>query len=185
MPGRWPGDRALRHALATLVIIAAILYFGVAAIVLGLRYGVLPHLDAFRPRIEAELSSRLKARVHIDHLAGRWNGLEPSVEVTGLTIRDSAGTLALSVPHASATVSWRSIPLLQPRLSGLVIDRPEVLAERDADGSLSVAGVRLALNHKGNDAFTTWLLRQQVIACAAARCTGATPNTPHLAPRRN
>jgi uncharacterized protein (TIGR02099 family) len=161
---RSPGDRALRRTLAATGIVAITLYFSVAAIVLGLRYGVLPNLDTFRPRIEAQLSARLGVPVRIGRLSGRWNGMEPSVSIDALTIHDRAGASALSVPHAVATLSWRSLPLLQPRLSGLVVEHPEVLAERAADGAVTVAGIRLALNGRGNDAFTTWLLRQGAIA---------------------
>ena len=43
----------LRHTLRVLLGIALVLYFIAAGLLVGLRYGLLPRVDAFRPRIEA------------------------------------------------------------------------------------------------------------------------------------
>ena len=153
----------LRHTLRVVLCIALVVYFIVAALVLGLRYGVLPHVDSFRPRIEALVSDKLHTEVRIGKLAPHWLGFQPGVDVTELTIRDRDGNVALTVPHATATVSWRSLVQLTPLLSSLIVDKPDVLVARSADGTLSVAGVPMPSTHTGNDTFTTWLLRQQAI----------------------
>ncbi|HXZ08922.1 MAG TPA: DUF3971 domain-containing protein, partial [Paraburkholderia sp.] len=70
---------------------------------------------------------------------------------------------ALSIPHATATLSWRSLVQLAPVLSTLIVDQPDVLVERSADGTLSVAGVQIVSRHTHNDTFSNWLLRQQAI----------------------
>jgi uncharacterized protein (TIGR02099 family) len=153
----------LRHALRTLLTVALILYFVAISALVGLRYLLLPRIDEFRPRIEALVSEKLHAQLRIDKLAPRWSGFQPGIDVTGLTIRGRDGKLALNVPHATAAVSWRSLAHFKPTLSSLVVDQPDVLVERSADGALSVAGVQVPTTHKGNDTFSTWLLEQQAI----------------------
>ncbi|MFX1734838.1 AsmA-like C-terminal region-containing protein [Paraburkholderia sp. A1RI_3L] len=164
--GRVPVEHhhvALRHTLRVVLAIAVVLYFIAAALILGLRYVVLPRIDTFRPRIETLVSDKIHAELRIGKLSPHWLGFQPGIDVTNLTIRDHNGQTALNVPHATATVSWLSLVTLAPRLSSLIVDRPDVLVARSQGGSLSVAGVPIPSAHTGNDAFSTWLLRQQAI----------------------
>ncbi|CAG4886421.1 hypothetical protein LMG31841_00189 [Paraburkholderia saeva] len=153
----------LRHTLRVVLAIALVVYFIVVGLFLGLRYAVLPHIDAFRPRIEAAVSSKLHAQLDIGQLKPHWIGFQPGIEITNVTIRDRDGNTALTIPHATATLSWRSLVQFSPVLSTLIVDKPDVLISRGTDGMLSVAGVPLPSRHTGNDTFTTWLLRQQAI----------------------
>jgi uncharacterized protein (TIGR02099 family) len=153
----------LRRVLKFALAVAFLVYFTVAALFIGLRYLILPRIDDFRPRIEAMVGQRLHAKVQIGKLAPYWAGFEPGVDVTGLDIRDAQGNRALSVPHATATLSWGSLLRAKPALSSLVIERPDVLAAREPDGTLWVAGVQVPTAHTGNDTFSTWLLSQQAI----------------------
>ncbi len=131
---------------------------------LGLRYALLPQVDKLRPRIESFVSDKLHAEVRIARLAPHWSGMQPGVDVTALTIRGKDGTTALTIPHATAAISWRSLVRLSPTLSSLVVDAPDLLIARRRDGTLSIAGVDVPTTRKGgNDAFSTWLLRQQAI----------------------
>ncbi len=173
----------LRHVLRVVLAFALVVYFIVAVLLLGLRYVVLPHVDALRPRIEAIVSEKIHADFRIGRLAPHWSGFQPGIDVTDLTIRDRNGTLALNVPHASASVAWRSLILLEPLLSSVVVERPNVLIERDDDGTLLVAGVPMPTAHTGNATFTTWLLRQQAIVLRGGtlRWRDATRDVPELA----
>jgi uncharacterized protein (TIGR02099 family) len=174
----------LRRTLKIALALAIALYFAAAVGFLGLRYVLLPRIDDFRPRIETAVSAAIHAELRIEKLAPHWSGLEPGVDVTGLTIRDRDGHLALSVPHATATVSWRSLARGRPALASLVVDRPDVLVARQADGSLMVAGVQLPTAKKGNDTtFTNWLLSQQAIVLRGGtlRWRDAVSQAPELA----
>lgn len=153
----------LRHTLRVLAAFALVLYFIVAALLLGLRYVVLPHIDSFRPRIEAVVSDRIHAEFRIGKLGPHWLGFQPGIDVTDLTIRDRHGNIALSVPHATATVSWLSLVTFDPLLSSMTVEKPDVLIAREDDGTLTVAGVAVPTAHTGNATFTTWLMRQQAI----------------------
>ncbi|MEA3116984.1 MAG: hypothetical protein QOI13_254 [Paraburkholderia sp.] len=159
----------LRRTFKTALALALAVYFIAAAAFLGLRYGLLPRIDSFRPRIEAAVSAAIHAELRIGKLAPHWSGLEPGVDVTNLTIRDRDGNLALSVPHATAIVSWSSLMRGKPALASLIVDGPDVLAARAADGSLTIAGVSVPTAHTGGDAtFSDWLLSQQAIVLRGA-----------------
>jgi uncharacterized protein (TIGR02099 family) len=160
---RVPGERALRRVLALVTTVAAVLYFGAAGMVLGLRYLVFPQLDALRPRIERQVSAALHAQVRIGRLGGHWSGLQPTLDVEQLTITDAAGRRMLSVPAVHATVSWLSAVRFAPILSSLVIDQPEMSAERRADGTYSIAGITLDPRHHGNKGFLRFLMMQRAI----------------------
>ena len=153
----------LRHTLRVLLGIALVVYFIAAGLFVGLRYGLLPRVDSFRPRIEALVSEKIHAQLTIGKLAPHWTGFQPGIDVTNLTIRDREGKVGLNIPHATATVSWSSLWQLKPILSSLIVNQPDVLIERGNDGSLSVAGVVAPSTHTGNDTFSSWLLRQQAI----------------------
>jgi uncharacterized protein (TIGR02099 family) len=178
------GDHVvLRHTLRVLAAIALVIYFIAAALFMGLRYGLLPRVDAFRPRIEALVSEKIHAQLSIGKLAPHWTGFQPGIDVTNLTIRDHDGKVGLAIPHATATVSWSSLWQLKPILSSLIVDQPDVLIARGSDGALSVAGVTMPSRHTGNDTFTTWLLRQQAIVLRGGtlRWKDASHDAPELA----
>jgi uncharacterized protein (TIGR02099 family) len=178
------GDHlVLRHTLHVVLGIALFAYFLTLLLVLGLRYVVLPQVESFRPRIESVISEKIRAQVSIGKLTPHWISFQPGVEVADLTIRDRDGHVALSIPHASATVSWSSLWKLKPILSSLVVDQPDLLVERNGDGTLSVAGVQLPSGHTGNDTFSTWLLRQQamVLRGGTLRWRDALHDVPEIA----
>lgn len=184
--GRERNDqRRLRRILRVALAAAFFLYFLTAALFIGMRYVVLPRIDDFRPRIEALVSARLHAQLTIGKLAPHWAGLEPGVDVTNLVILDARGNRALSVPHATATLSWSSLLRGRPVLASLVIDRPDVRAAREADGTLWVAGIQVPTTHTGNDTFSTWLLSQQTIVLrgGTVRWLDARRGAPELALR--
>ncbi|HEY1996218.1 YhdP family protein [Paraburkholderia sp.] len=178
------GDHVvLRHTLRVLLVIALVVYFIAASLFLGLRYGVLPRVDSFRPRIEALVSEKIHAQLEIGKLSPHWTGFQPGIDVTDLTIRDHEGHVALNIPHAQATVAWRSLWQLRPILSSLIVDKPDLLVARGTDGTLSIAGVPVPSTHTGNDTFTTWLLRQQAIVLRGGtlRWRDARHDAPELA----
>jgi uncharacterized protein YhdP len=179
------GNRLLRRIFKTLLVGALVLYFGVALVILLLRYVLLPDISLLRPRIESELSAALHATVHIGKISARWSGLQPGVDIEHLTIVDAHGVQALSIPHANAQVAWISIPRLQLVFSRLVVDAPDVLIERDASGSLSIAGVRLAFTGRHDRAFPNWLLSQRAIIMRGGtlRWRDAMRDAPELALR--
>ncbi|MFM0741314.1 AsmA-like C-terminal region-containing protein [Paraburkholderia xenovorans] len=175
----------LRRTFHVVLAVALVLYFIATGLFLGLRYVLLPRVDAFRPRIEATVSDKLHAQFTIGKLAPYWSGFQPGVDVTDLVIRDSDGKAALTIPHATATLSWKSLWQFHPALSSLIVDQPDVLVSRTGDGVISVAGVPVPTRHSGNDTLSTWLLRQQAIVVRGGvlRWRDAEHDAPELALR--
>jgi uncharacterized protein (TIGR02099 family) len=182
-PGGQHHHPVLRHTLRVLAGIALVLYFIVGGLLLGLRYIVLPQVDNFRPRIERLVSEKIHADFRIGKLSPHWSGFQPGIDVTDLTIRERDGNVALRVPHAMASVSWRSVVMLEPLLSSVVVEQPDVHIARQDDGTLTVAGVPVPTAHTGNATFTTWLMRQQAIVLRGGtlRWRDATRDAPELA----
>jgi uncharacterized protein (TIGR02099 family) len=179
-------DHIVLHRISHVVLgIALVLYFVAAALFLTLRYVVLPRVDEFRPRIEATVSEKLHTQFTIGKLAPHWSGFQPGLDVTNLVIRDHQGNPALTIPHATATLSWKSLWQFHPALSSLIVEQPDVLVSRSSDGVLSVAGVPVPTRHSGNDTLSTWLLRQQAIVLRGGvlRWRDAQHDAPELALR--
>ncbi|KND62212.1 putative exported protein [Candidatus Burkholderia verschuerenii] len=156
-------ERVLSRVLKILLVIAAVIYFAVAGIYIVLRFVVLPQADAFRPRIEQMVSSKIHAQLHIGRISTRWSGLQPTLDIDNLRIDAADGSPGLAVPHASARVAWSSLLHLQPRLADLTVDGPDVIIARDTHGQISVAGVPIPAHRSNSNAFTSWLLGQQHI----------------------
>ncbi|MBE0628061.1 MAG: Flp pilus assembly complex ATPase component TadA, partial [Burkholderia vietnamiensis] len=173
----------LRRVFRVTLAVGIGVYFVASGAFLGLRYVVLPRIDEFRPRIERAVSDKLHAQLSIGRLSPHWSGMQPGVEVTNLTVRGRDGRIALSVPHATAALSWISLLRLSPALSSLIVDHPDLVVARAADGSLSVAGIGVATTHGGNDTFGTWLLKQEAIVLrnGTLRWRDAQHDAPELA----
>ncbi|OAJ51663.1 TIGR02099 family protein [Paraburkholderia ginsengiterrae] len=184
-PAEGIGHIVLHRASHVVLAIAIVLYFIAAALFLTLRYVVLPRVDEFRPRIEAIVSEKLHTQFTIGKLAPHWSGFQPGLDVTNLVIRDHEGKPALTIPHATAALSWKSLWQFHPALSSLIVEQPDVLVSRSSDGVLSVAGVPVPTRHSGNDTLSTWLLRQQAIVLRGGvlRWRDAQHDAPELALR--
>ncbi|PUA78459.1 DUF3971 domain-containing protein [Burkholderia sp. AU29985] len=173
----------LRRVFKVTLAVGIGAYFVASGAFLGLRYVLLPRIDEFRPRIERTVSDKLHAQLSIGKLSPHWSGMQPGVEVENLTIRGRDGQIALSVPHATAALSWISLLRLSPALSSLIVDRPDLVVARAADGSLSIAGVGVPTTRGGNDTFSTWLLKQEAIVLRSGtlRWRDAQHDAPELA----
>ncbi|MDR5810864.1 AsmA-like C-terminal region-containing protein [Caballeronia sp. LZ019] len=156
-------ERVLSRVFKVILVVAAVLYFAVAGIYLGLRYAVLPQIDSFRPAIEQAVSSRIHAQLRLGRLSARWTGMQPTIDIDNLRIDAADGSPGLAVPHASASIAWRSLVELKPKLADLTVDGPDVIIARNANGELTIAGVPIPARRTGSNAFTTWLLGQQRI----------------------
>ncbi|RQR58466.1 DUF3971 domain-containing protein [Burkholderia sp. Bp9125] len=173
----------LRRVFKVTLAVGLGTYFVASGAFLGLRYVLLPRIDDYRPDIERFVSTRLHAQLSIGKLSPHWSGMQPGVEVAGLTIRGHDGRVALSVPHASAALSWMSLLRLKPALSSLIVDQPDLVVERTADGALFIAGIGVPTTHGGNDTFSTWLLNQEAIVLRGGtlRWRDARHDAPELA----
>jgi uncharacterized protein (TIGR02099 family) len=155
---------ASHHLLGFTVKAGLLLYFAFAVLFLALRYAILPNIDLYKPDIERAASRALGNQVTIARVYASWRGLNPSLYLGDLRLRDKAGHQLLALPSVAATLSWWSFVAVEPRFESLEVNRPELDVTRTPDGMLYVAGVRIDPNKKDEGGGgADWLLRQREI----------------------
>lgn len=145
---RWP-TRALRWVVGLLLLAWSLLL----AAWLILTWGILPHIDEWRPRVEALASRELGVPVTIGAIEAHAGGGVPAAELRDVVIRDGRGREALRLPRVSAALSVPSLLALQLRFDQLLIDGAELVVRRDPQGRVSVGGLEMA-GRVGADAET-------------------------------
>ncbi|HTH45708.1 MAG TPA: YhdP family protein [Oxalicibacterium sp.] len=156
-------DAASFHALRWLLRLLVLSYFVFCALFLGLRYAVLPHIDAYRADVEQMASRAIGLPVTIGSIGASWQGLRPQLSLTNVAIHDRNGDTALQLPAVSAVVSWWSVPAGEVRLQRLEIQRPDLDVQRDAQGNFFVAGLPVKLQQNSDGRAADWVLRQHEI----------------------
>jgi len=158
-----PARRSLVRRLLRIAGIAAlVIYFGFAAVVLALRFWILPQIEE-HPQAVAEVISRgIGQRVSIGSVDSGWQRLRPYLALTDVRLYDGQGRVALSLPSVSCTLSWDSLAFGALRFDSVSLDKPDLNIRRDSTGTLYVAGVRLDPEAAGGG-FANWLLAQREI----------------------
>lgn len=151
--------RALRFAFR----FAVVAYFIFCALILGLRYIVLPNIDSYKPDVEKMASAAIGNKVSIADIGASWSGLHPKLSLDTVVIHDKSGNPALTLPKVSATLSWWTIVVGELRLHQLEISRPDMDVRRDADGKLYVAGITVDMGKGGDGKGADWVLSQREI----------------------
>lgn len=154
--------RATMIALWLIIIV-------LASSVLLLRYAVLPNIHEYKDQIAAYASSAAGLSISIGDIRASWDGLNPHFDLAGVQLLDAKNRAALSFDQIEANVSWLSLPLFEPRLSAITIDRPALTIRREKDGVIYVAGI--AMGREAKPEFANWLLRQAQIDVLNATIT--------------
>lgn len=164
-----PAQRSLvRHLLHYAGIGLMVVYFGFAAVVLALRFWVLPQIEERPDLIAQAISRNIGQRVSIGGVDSGWQGLRPFLALTDLRLYDGEGRVALSLPAVSCTLSWDSFVFGALRFNSLALDKPHLNIRRDQQGALYVAGVKLKTEDAGAG-FSEWLLGQREIIVREAQ----------------
>ena len=143
-------------------------YFGFVALVLVLRYSILPGIENYRPMLEQLASRNLGQAVRIGRIEASWAGINPDLTLLDVSIADAEGRPALAFSRVDAILSWWSLPTATLKLRLLRIDEPVLNLRRDAGGRLFVAGIPLSDGGSDGDV-SDWVLAQ-----ARIRINGAT-----------
>ncbi|MFZ6723754.1 YhdP family protein [Undibacterium sp. Ji49W] len=170
--------RGLRFTLKFLLL----LYFLFCALVLVLRYVVLPNVNSYKPDIEKMISASLGRQLQIADLHASWQGLNPQLVLDNVVLRDAKGVAALTLPQVSATLSWWTLAVADLRFERIVVEKPALDVAREADGKFFVGGFLIdpAAESKGQG--MDWVLSQReiVIRNGAVRWTDKLRNAPAL-----
>lgn len=142
-----------------LEFLAWTVFFAFAALVLGLRFWLLPNIEQYREEIAAAVTRTVGKPVRIGGIEAGWLGLNPRINLSDVRIYDREGREALVLPSVKNVLSWRSVMRGEPKLHSLVIEGLRVQARRDSEGELYVAGSKLS----GEGQLTDWALAQDEI----------------------
>jgi uncharacterized protein YhdP len=138
-----------------------VLWLLFVAVVLGLRYLVLPQIADYRPRIEAMATTAIGLPVRIGAIEARWRGLNPDLLLDEVSLLGADGEPALRLQRVEAVMSWQSLWRLRPMLAELQLTEPVLQVRRDPDGAIRIAGLRA--EGESDPALAEWLLAQQRI----------------------
>ncbi|HEY3077128.1 MAG TPA: DUF3971 domain-containing protein, partial [Burkholderiales bacterium] len=152
----------MKRLRRTLEVLAWATFFAVAAAVLGLRYGLLPQIERYRPEIVARVTATVGQPVKIGRIEAEWLGLRPQINLSDVRIYDAEGREALVLPSVENILSWRSLAHGQLRLHALRIEGPRLAVRRDSAGAFYVAGMKLS-PAAGESGISDWLLDQKEI----------------------
>lgn len=160
-----PWRRALRAlawsigALWSLLLIAWLI----------LHWGILNHIEQWRPQIEARVGAALGTTVQIGHIQARSSGWLPAIELRDVVVLDARQQPALVLPRVSAALSPRSVLALDLRLEQLLIEGAQLEVRRDALGRIFVGGLDVgrATASDGDRAAVQWFFKQHEIVVRA------------------
>lgn len=148
-----------RRVWRPLLWLAAAGYFGFAALILVLRYAVLPDIDHYRDDIAQLISQSVGLRTTIAGIDAYWHGLRPGLSLHGVQVHDAADRPALAFDNVDTELSWTSLLHWQLRLRRLEINAPTLAMRRETNGHIFVAGIQMNTEQQGGD-FSDWLLAQ-------------------------
>ena len=160
-PAGWLARLAGRTALA---LVAGAWVLCLAAW-LTLHWWILPRLDDWRPRIEAQASRALGQPVQIGRIAVHSAGWVPSFVLHDVLLRDARGREVLRLPQVSAALSVPSLLALRLRFAQLLIEHARLEVRRDAQGHWHIAGLDVTSDGAALDgaAAADWLFEQHEI----------------------
>ena len=140
-PSDWPRWRPLRWAVRILFGLVSLTASFLLIAWLTLHWGILPHIEQWRPQIEARASAALGVPVRIGAIEVRSSGWVPAVELRDVVLLDASDRPALTLPRVAAAVSPRSLLSFELRFEQLLIEGAQLDVRRDAQGRLFVAGL--------------------------------------------
>src|SRR5688572_27757529 len=154
----------MKRLLRATEMLAWGVFFAFAALVLALRFWVLPDIERYREHIVSAMSRGVGLPVRVGRIEAGWLGLRPQITLSDVRIHDAQGREALVLPSVHNVVAWRSLAHGELRLHQLTIEGLRVNVRRDTAGELYVAGSRLARGGAGGGpGFGGWLLGQSEI----------------------
>ncbi len=153
-----PGVGRLLRLLGWAAFVGWLLF---VALIVALRFAVLPKVADYKDEIEAAATKAVGQQIRIDRIDARWRGLNPDLVLDGVSVADKHGLPAFALTRVEAVLSWDTLWRLRPTLGLLAIDGPVLQVRRDVNGKISVAGMET--EGESDPAFAEWVLEQKKI----------------------
>ena len=99
----------MRRLARALELLAWGAFFLFAALVLALRFWLLPDIERYREHIVGAMSRSLGLPVRVGAIEAGWLGMRPHIALTDVRISDAQGREALVLPSIENVVAWRSL----------------------------------------------------------------------------
>ena len=115
-------------------------FFALAALVLAVRFWVLPDIERYRQDIVAAMSRGLGMPVRIGAIRAGWFGLRPQVALSDVRLYDAQGREALVLPSIDNVMAWRSLARGELVLHSVVIETRGFPCGATPPGDLYMAG---------------------------------------------
>lgn len=135
----WP-RRAVQTLLLLLVMLWSLFLLGW----LTLHWGILPHIDRWRPQIEERASQALGLPVRIARIEVSTGSWVPLFSLHDVVLQDRQGHEALRLPLVSASLSLKTLLTWRLHFAQLHVDGAQLEVRRDAQGHWHVGGLDLA-----------------------------------------
>ena len=148
-----------------------ILGMGFFALVIGLRYLVLPHIDDYREPISQTITRSVGQRVTIGSITASWQGYRPELNLMDVKVFGTDGQPALVLDRVETVLSWLSMLSAEWRFDSLAVYGPELEVKRDAAGVLWIAGIAMQSQDGDRGGFGGWLLAQRQVLVRDATIT--------------
>ena len=155
--------KIMRWLMYASVVLLGLIVLSAALI----RFVVFPNIHSYKDTIADYATKQAGQKITIGDITTSWNGVSPHITLASIDVFDTENRPALHLNNVAASISWLSVPLMQPRLSHLVIQKPALTIRRQQDGSIFLAGISLAGQSK--PALPNWLLSQSEISIINAQ----------------
>lgn len=154
--------------------ILLLVYVFITIVVVGVRYWLLPSIDAWKGPISQVISHATNSHIEIGHLQASWVGLSPEVAIHQLKILNEKLEPQVEVPQLQATLKWQSLLQGKIHFSSLRIDGLALSMWRDSDSRVHIAGQQVddqPVTEGKGQGFFTWLAQQEQLVLHQAELT--------------
>lgn len=151
----------IKKIIRWVLYVFALLLGVIVVAALVLRFMIFPNIDQYKDDIATFATEKIGQKVSIGEIVTGWDGISPHIALMNVDVLDAESRVALHLNNVEASMSWLSVPLLQPRLTELQVHSPALTIRRNADGSIYLAGISLAGESKPD--FANWLLKQRSV----------------------
>lgn len=136
-------------------------------VALAIHFWVMPNISLYKNDIATFASKAANQKVTIGDIKANWQGFNPHLKLNNIDIFDAQNRSALHLGNVDLSLSWLSIPLLEPHLDELIIYAPELTIRRIASGEVFIAGMSMLGDSKPD--LPNWLLRQNKLGVNNAK----------------
>ena len=150
-------------ALWCIAIVASITL--VTALVV--QYVLMPNINQYKDTIANFVNQTSPQKIVIGNIKANWQGINPHFSLSNIDIFDAQNRPALQLKNTELSLSWLSIPLLEPHLDQILVNSPELTIRRISSGETFVAGISISGASKPE--LPNWLLRQTKLEVVNAK----------------